>query len=791
VHATTVDATPPSNGPAPARLVPEELKVVRKIISALAVALLASLGVFAPAGIPAAHAASGVKVAIIVGATHSTTPRYRDDADEIYAEAIKYSDNVVKVYSPKATASKVKAAVNGASIVVYLGHGNGWPSPYTYDPNYTTKDGFGLNYDLNGDGKTTDYENKYYGEPWIRDLNFAPNAVVLLFHLCYASGNSESGSADPSLSTAKKRVDNYAAAFLQAGARAVIASGHSHDPYYIRGLFTTRQTIEDYWRSSPDANGNFAEYPSERNPGYTFQMDPDRPGSYYRSIAGKMSLRTQDVTGAPYADTSRDPASMVVPGNASPAVDGAPVYGSIEAAVAGVEPSASLPADTHVRVDAREWASSVVDGSPIYHVTAGAVEGWMTGSSLVPRDSAAPQVWEVDDGTGTFSPDGDGSGDSLHLSVRLSETAAWTMRILDSGDTQLRRVDGASSEAALTWSPSPGSVAEGTYRWTLEATDGWGNGPLRDEGTITVDLTSPDAVVAEPEDVVPVFSPNGDGTGDSVGFSVGANEPGTVVSTVRNLANEIVDQASTSLGSSVATVAWDGRDESGHYVPDGQYRVAFVALDQAGNQSRALVRTVAVYAALGNVAVSKPAFYPQDGDSLGRSVTLSFRLRDAAQVTWAIENGDGATVRTIKADEALDAGTYTFAWDGRDDGGAFVPRGTYASVVAATDGTLAATQRAIVVADAFAVAVSDETPGRGQKIKITVTSAETLSRLPKLRIYQPGATAWTVTMQRVSGKVYRATITLKGGQAGTMRLRVTGWDKHGSKQRSNRYLPIH
>ena len=91
----------------------------------------------------------------------------------------------------------MKAAVNGASIVVYLGHGNGWPSPYTFDPNYTTKDGFGLNADLNDDGKLSDYENKYYGEPSIRDLTPAPNAVVLLFHLCYASGNSEPGNARP------------------------------------------------------------------------------------------------------------------------------------------------------------------------------------------------------------------------------------------------------------------------------------------------------------------------------------------------------------------------------------------------------------------------------------------------------------------------------------------------------------------------------------------------------------------------------------------------------------------
>ena len=60
-----------------------------------------------------------------------------------------------------------KSAVSGASVIVYLGHGNGWPSPYTYDPNYTTKNGFGLNYDVNGNGKLSDYEVKYYGEPSI------------------------------------------------------------------------------------------------------------------------------------------------------------------------------------------------------------------------------------------------------------------------------------------------------------------------------------------------------------------------------------------------------------------------------------------------------------------------------------------------------------------------------------------------------------------------------------------------------------------------------------------------
>ena len=46
------------------------------------------------------------------------------------------------------------------------------------------------------------------------------------------------------------------------------------------------------------------------------------------------------------------------------------------------------------------------------------------------------------------------------------------------------------------------------------------------------------------------------------------------------------------------------------------------------------------------------------------------------------------------------------AWDGRDDGGAFVPRGTYSSRVSVTDGTHAAVQRVAVVADAFRMASS-------------------------------------------------------------------------------------
>lgn len=268
---------------------------LRKTGLAIVVALAATLGSILPGSlVPAARAASDAKVVIIVGAVHGQTSSYRQRGDSAYAEAIKHSTNVVKIYSPNATWAAVKAAVKDARVVIYMGHGNGWPSPYTYDPAYTTKDGFGLNATA-GNG---DYNNKYYGEPSIRTLEFAPNALILLHHLCYAAGNSEPGDPEPSLSVAKQRADNYASAFLAAGASAVIAEGMSGPEYYLNALFTTHQTIDQIWRSAPSAHGNDYTFASVRTPGKTVSQDPTNPTSeYYRALSGTTSITTDQVLG--------------------------------------------------------------------------------------------------------------------------------------------------------------------------------------------------------------------------------------------------------------------------------------------------------------------------------------------------------------------------------------------------------------------------------------------------------------------------------------------------------------
>ena len=264
---------------------------IRLTVIALATALVALGG----AANPAPAAAAGTKVVVIVGPAGSNTANYKDNARRYAAQARSYGATVVEIYSPNATWSRVKAAAQGAKVIIYLGHGNGSPSPYGVFSKYT-KDGFGLNRSAwNGNSNT-----KYWGEYYIHtQIHLAPNAVVILNRLCYASGNSEWGSANPTKTVAKQRVQNYASGFLRAGARAIFAEGITNASYILYGLFKTSRTIGAIFKSSSNWNGNYDfQFQSTRNTAYRAWMDPKSPGRYYRSVVGDFSLTASTIRGS-------------------------------------------------------------------------------------------------------------------------------------------------------------------------------------------------------------------------------------------------------------------------------------------------------------------------------------------------------------------------------------------------------------------------------------------------------------------------------------------------------------
>jgi hypothetical protein len=257
---------------------------IRSALTGILAALIAigALGAVAPVTL-----AATARVVIVVGPVGSTTADYRSKAVALAAQARSYGASVTELYSPNATWPRVVAAARGANVLIYLGHGNGWPSPY-FPWSTATKDGLGLNATANAGNSNV----KYYGEAYVAKLGLARNAVVILNHLCFASGDSEWGRPNPTRSVAIQRVDNYGAGFLRSGARAVFAIGLDSVAFLLRGLFRgpAAMTMTQLFWSNPRRTGTYRfGFASRRTPGTTAVMDPYAPSRYYRSVIGWLS----------------------------------------------------------------------------------------------------------------------------------------------------------------------------------------------------------------------------------------------------------------------------------------------------------------------------------------------------------------------------------------------------------------------------------------------------------------------------------------------------------------------
>ena len=264
-------------------------RALRSLLAAVLIALVA-LGTLAAVA-PEARAAT-YKVVIVVGPVGSSTANYRSDANLLAEQAASYGATVVKLYTPNATWSRVAAAADGANILIFLGHGNGWPSPY--GPFASSRmDGLGLNAALDAGNTNT----RYYGESYVERLHLAPNAVVILNHLCYASGDSEWGTANPTRATAIERADNYGYGFLHGGAKAVFASGITSAGYVLRGLFEgpASMTMSELFWSDPSRTGTYQlTFTGIRTPGTAAWLDPYSPSRYYRSVVGWLTTTVGD-----------------------------------------------------------------------------------------------------------------------------------------------------------------------------------------------------------------------------------------------------------------------------------------------------------------------------------------------------------------------------------------------------------------------------------------------------------------------------------------------------------------
>ena len=147
------------------------------------------------------------------------------------------------------------------------------------------------------------YSTEYYGADKLRKrVRLAKNAVVLLEHLCYASGNGEEYMGpefDKDIAT--KRVDNFASGFLDIGARAVFAYGMDQKLDFPRALMRGDRTMDDIFEA-PHSDGMYDGFlgthdyyrDSKRTGWARIHLDPHPREGHYRAVTGDLAMTASE-----------------------------------------------------------------------------------------------------------------------------------------------------------------------------------------------------------------------------------------------------------------------------------------------------------------------------------------------------------------------------------------------------------------------------------------------------------------------------------------------------------------
>jgi N-acetylmuramoyl-L-alanine amidase-like protein/flagellar hook capping protein FlgD len=240
-------------------------------------------------------------------------------------------------------------------------------------------------------------------------------------------------------------------------------------------------------------------------------------------------------------------------------------------------------------------------------------------SSLITGLSASPSV---------LTPAADGSGLVTAVDFALAKQAQITVTV---GSLSLLSTLAAPGNDHFEWDLS--QLPDGRYPLTVTAK---ANGRTSTQSvSIVVDRTL-SGLVAAPS----AFSPNADGSSDTVsfGFSLTQNVPVQV--TVQRSGVVVATLFVGQLGPGPQTIGWDGTS-AGQHLPDGQYTAVVTATDSLATVS------LLVPFAIDTVA---PALAAVSG------AALTFQLSEPATVSGTI-NGQAVSA-------AEPAGTFVFPWTG-------------------------------------------------------------------------------------------------------------------------------
>ncbi len=390
----------------------------------------------------------------------------------------------------------------------------------------------------------------------------------------------------------------------------------------------------------------------------------------------------------------------------SPNGDGVRDVILVEQETSGVGPWLSLVADGRGRVVRSEhvtdpngtfsWDGRDDSGSPVS-------DGVFT-YVLASRDAAGndfssqPLIFTVDTretsvelrvGRRYFSPNGDGIKDRVEIEPLLSVTESIDMLLLEIVDVSghvVYRVQRKEALDSFEWTglASDGQpFTDGEYSVRLAVRYLNGNEGDAESGPIVLDTRYPQ-IQAVGSDLL--FSPDGDGNKDELFIQQESSSEERWEGRFVNSDDETV--ASLRWQGEVADYQWDGTDDHGTPVPDGEYRYEVTATDPAGNSITARLVGIQIDTRPTNARIrisgisdegGAGAFSPNN-DGVQEEVTFLLSAADGVAVeAWhlTVLGLQDEPIRIFRGGPELPVEQ---RWDGRTTTGAIVEDGEYGAV---------------------------------------------------------------------------------------------------------------
>ena len=197
---------------------------------------------------------------------------------------------------PNATWPAVKQAAPGRSLVVYMGHGNGWPSPLPRRA--VPRDPERLRAEPDGRAATIG-THQYFGEDGrrlaarVREERGRPAQPPVLRERPVGAGPARRArSTRRSSGSTTSRPGSSGPVPRRSSPRRT-----SSPSYFVRAILGGGRSIQSAWQKSPERERQPDRLRrASRSPGYVAQMDPETATSgFERSIVMKAGLAPADV----------------------------------------------------------------------------------------------------------------------------------------------------------------------------------------------------------------------------------------------------------------------------------------------------------------------------------------------------------------------------------------------------------------------------------------------------------------------------------------------------------------